>query len=201
MTKAPERSTDTSASSFIADRWSPRSFAPAPISHENLVAFLEAGRWAPSAYNGQPWRFLYARRDTPDWERFLSWLIPFNQAWAQHASALVFVASQTVTFSNSTGEPVPAPTHAFDAGAAAVLIQLEASHAGWATHPISGFDHALARAGLELPEDYALHAALVIGQQRDKSYLPEALQGKETPSGRRPLSELAFEGRFPVRED
>ncbi|GAN63675.1 nitroreductase [Acetobacter indonesiensis NRIC 0313] len=201
MTKAPERSADTSASPFIVDRWSPRAFTPTPISQENLLTFLEAGRWAPSAYNGQPWRFLYARRDTPDWERFLSWLIPFNQAWAQHSSALVFIASQTVTFSNSTGEPVPAPTHAFDAGAASVLVQLEASQAGWATHPISGFDHALARAGLELPEDYALHAALVIGQQGDKSHLPETLQSKETPSGRRSLSELAFEGRFPVRED
>lgn len=201
MTKASERSAETSANSFIVDRWSPRAFTPASISEETLQAFLEAGRWAPSAYNGQPWRFLYARRDTPDWDRFLSWLIPFNQSWAQHASALVFVASHTVTFSSSTGEPVPAPTHAFDAGAAAVLVQLQASHTGWATHPISGFDHALARAGLELPDDYALHAAIVIGQQGEKAALPETLQGKEAPSGRRPLTELAFEGRFPPRED
>ncbi|QHC36630.1 nitroreductase family protein [Komagataeibacter xylinus] len=197
MTKAPERQSDTSVERLILDRWSPRAFTPAPIAEAELLAFLDAGRWAPSAYNSQPWRFIYARRDTPEWERFLSWLIPFNHGWAQHASALVYIASHTV-MGGGQAEPVPAPTHAFDAGAASVLIQLQASKAGWATHPVSGFDHEVARSGLELPDDYALNAALVIGRQGDAQALPESLRGREAPSGRKPLGEIAFAGRFPV---
>lgn len=196
MTKAPSRASLSSAAPFILDRWSPRAFEVAPMTQDELLALLEAGRWAPSAYNSQPWRFLYARRDTPDWERFLSWLIPFNQSWALNASAIVYVASRSVTTSSSSPEPRPAPTHAFDAGAASVLIQLQASQAGWATHPVSGFDHDIARAGLELPEEYALNAALIIGKQGDLSVLPEGLRSREAPSDRLPLESVSFEGRF-----
>ncbi|MCE2563448.1 nitroreductase family protein [Komagataeibacter sp. FNDCF1] len=200
MTEAPQRQSDTPVERLILDRWSPRAFMPAPIAREELLAFLDAGRWAPSAYNAQPWRFIHARRGTADWERFLSWLIPFNHGWAQNASAIVYVASHTVTGSEKA-EPVPAPTHAFDAGAAAVLVQLQLSKAGWAAHPVSGFDHDLARAGLELPEDYALHAAIIIGRQGGVESLPEYLRGREVPSTRRPLAEVAFEGRFPANPD
>ncbi|MFT8776019.1 MAG: nitroreductase family protein [Gluconacetobacter liquefaciens] len=195
------RVSETPVEPLILDRWSPRAFAAAPIAEADLLALLDAGRWAPSAYNSQPWRFLYARRDTPDWERFLSWLIPFNHSWAQHASALVYVASHTVTNAAGQAEPVPAPTHAFDAGAASVLVQLQAARAGWATHPVSGFDKDVARAGLELPDDYALNAAIVIGRQGAADILPEGLRARETPSGRRPLSDLAFEGRFATQTD
>ena len=196
MTTAPSRKILSDAASFILDRWSPRAFEAAPITQSELLALLEAGRWAPSAYNNQPWRFIYARRNTPEWERFVSWLIPFNQSWASNASALVYIASHTVTISSSSPEPRPAPTHAFDTGAASMLIQLQALQAGWATHPVSGFDAELARAGLELPEEYALHAALVIGKQGDANILPEGIREREVPSERTELVKLSFEGRF-----
>ena len=52
---------------------------------------LEAARWAASSYNSQPWRFVYALRESADWERFLQLLVPFNQTWAKmplHSSSL-----------------------------------------------------------------------------------------------------------------
>ncbi|MFT8355562.1 MAG: nitroreductase family protein [Gluconobacter japonicus] len=196
MTTAPDRAPNSEVLPVILDRWSPRAYEPTDIDPQDLLGFLEAGRWAPSAYNIQPWRFIHARRNTPDWDRFLSWLIPFNRSWAENASAIVYIVSRTITISSRTGEPSPLPTHAFDAGAASVLIQLQASQAGWAVHPISGFDHDLAHAGLELPEDYQVHAALVIGRQADAGVLPEGLRQREQPSGRLPLEKIAFEGRF-----
>ena len=74
-------------------RWSPRAFTGEPIPHAVLMSLFEAARWAPSAFNIQPWRFVYAKRDTPDWERLLGVLIEYNQAWVREASALVFVVS------------------------------------------------------------------------------------------------------------
>ncbi|GAJ28649.1 nitroreductase family protein [Acidomonas methanolica] len=197
MTKAPSRAEKSTAAPFILDRWSPRAFEPVEISVTDLLGLLEAGRWAPSAYNSQPWRFLYARRGTPDWDRFLSWLIPFNQSWASNASAIVYIASHMVMTPPGGAEPVPSPTHAFDAGAASAMIELQAAREGWATHPMSGFDGARARAGLELPEDYALHAAVAIGRQGKAEALPEGLRAREVPSDRVPLDTLVFEGRFP----
>ncbi|AFW02496.1 nitroreductase [Gluconobacter thailandicus F149-1 = NBRC 100600] len=200
MTTAPGRAPNSAVLPAILDRWSPRAYQPTDINLEDLLGFLDAGRWAPSAYNIQPWRFIYARRNTPDWDRFLSWLIPFNRSWAENASAIVYIASRTITISSRTGEPSPLPTHAFDAGAASVLIQIQASQAGWAVHPISGFDRDLAHAGLEFPEDYQVHAALVIGRQGDAGALSEELREREQPSGRFPLAEIAFEGRFRSNE-
>ena len=65
MTDTP-RSADYPIDAQFIQRWSPRAFDPQPIAEETLLSFLEAARWAPSAYNSQPWRFLYARRDTPN---------------------------------------------------------------------------------------------------------------------------------------
>ena len=44
---------------MIQARWSPRAFDPdKPVSHDDLLALLEAARWAPSCFNDQPWRFV-----------------------------------------------------------------------------------------------------------------------------------------------
>ena len=92
----------------FTDRWSPRAFTGETIPVETLLSFFEAARWAPSAYNSQPWRFLYARRDTPNWERYLGLLNEFNRSWAQHASALVIVISKTTFVAPGASEETPA---------------------------------------------------------------------------------------------
>ncbi|MFT8782928.1 nitroreductase family protein [Acetobacter syzygii] len=196
MTEESSGRMASSAAAFILNRWSPRAFVPADITEVELLSLLEAGRWAPSAYNRQPWRFVYARRATSDWDKFLSWLIPFNYSWAENASAIVYVVSQTGAVDPKSGEWKDNPTHAFDAGAASVLVQLQALHNGWAAHPISGFDHAQAREGLGLPEDYALHAAIVIGRRGSKDLLPVGLSERESPSDRLPLKDVIMSGRF-----
>ena len=59
---------------------------------------------------------------------------------------------------------------------------------------MAGFDQALARQELKIPEGYELHAMVAIGKLGDKASLDEALQAREVPSPRKPLSELAAEG-------
>lgn len=178
------------------NRWSPRAFSAEPISQETLLGFLEAARWAPSAYNSQPWRFLYARRDTQNWERYLELLNPFNRSWAQHASALVLIMSKTTFTAPGASEESPALWHTFDTGSAWGHLALQASLNGWHTHGMAGFDQALARLALKIPEGYELHAMIAIGKLGDKASLAEGLQAREVPSTRRPLSELAAEGDF-----
>jgi len=75
---------------LLAERWSPRGFDRAhEIGDEALAALLEAARWAPSAQNSQPWRFLVTRRGEAAHDRLFAALAPGNQAWAGRASALV----------------------------------------------------------------------------------------------------------------
>jgi hypothetical protein len=71
-----------------------------------LLALFEAARWAPSAYNAQPWRFLYARRNSAHWETFLGLLLPFNQAWASRAAALIVLVSNPIFLPPGADNPV-----------------------------------------------------------------------------------------------
>jgi nitroreductase len=179
----------------FAERWSPRAFAATPITLDQLNVLFEAARWAPSAYNAQPWRFVYALRDDAHWQALLELLLPFNQRWAAQASALVFVVSKT-TFQAPGKEVAPFPSHAFDTGAAWVSLALQARHEGLVTHAMGGFDRDRARDVLQLPADYELQAAVAIGYQGAAESLPDDLRSREQPSPRQPLSELVFAGRF-----
>nr|WP_314876046.1 nitroreductase family protein [uncultured Pseudomonas sp.] len=193
---ANPRVADYAINEQFINRWSPRAFNPEPISEETLLSFFEAARWAPSAYNSQPWRFLYARRDTPNWQRYLELLVPFNRSWAQHASALVLVISKTSFTAPGASEESPALWHAFDTGSAWGHLALQASLSGWHTHGMAGFDQALAREELKIPEGYELQAMVAVGKLGDKATLAEGLQAREVLSPRKPLAELAAEGDF-----
>lgn len=193
---ANPRIADYAINEQLIQRWSPRAFTAEPIAEETLLSFLEAARWAPSAYNSQPWRFLFARRDTANWERYLGLLNEFNRSWAQHASALVIVLSKTTFTAPGASEETPALWHTFDTGSAWGHLALQASISGWHTHGMAGFDQELTRKELKIPDEYALHAVIAIGKLGDKATLAEYLQAREVPSPRRPLNELAAEGDF-----
>lgn len=192
----PGRDTTHPIDPLFTRRWSPRAFTAETIDRDTLDSFFEAARWAPSGYNAQPWRFVFARRDTPAWSRVFDALSPYNQGWAGRASALVVVLSRTVWVPPGKTDLVAVSTHSFDAGAAWASFAFQATLAGWHTHGIGGFDRERLRNDLGVPADHALEAVIAVGRQGDKSLLTEALQARESPSLRRPLSELVAEGRF-----
>lgn len=177
-------------------RWSPRAFSDAAMTESDMAGLLEAARWAPSAANVQPWRFAWGLRGDAGFAAIAAALMPFNRVWAESAAALVVVASKT-TRTASDGAEVPNAAHAFDVGAAWMSLSLQAHLAGWAAHAMGGFDHAAAAAALGLPDGHALHAVVAIGRLGDPAQLPEALRLRETPSPRKPLAEIAGQGRFP----
>lgn len=179
---------------LIVERWSPRAFDGSEIPQEDLDAILEAGGWAPSAYNVQPWTFLYSRRGDANWDLLLSQLIDFNQSWAKAASALVYVVSDK--FMRSDKGNSDNHSHSFDAGAAWALAALQAQALGYHTHGMTGLKFGEAEAALGIPDDHRLEAAFVIGRQGPKEALPEFLQEREAPSGRKPVSQIARAGKF-----
>lgn len=182
---------------LFLDRWSPRAFTGEEIPQGELNAVFEAARWAPSSFNSQPWRFLYARRGTPEFETFLGLLIPYNQQWAKNAAVLIIALSARTFVRPGTTEAQPARNHSFDTGAAWGSLALQATKLGWHAHGIGGFDVEETRTELKVPDDYEIEAAIAIGRHGDKSILPESFHKGESPNGRRPITETAFEGAFP----
>ena len=197
MTEANHRSSEYPIDPLFLERWSPRAFTGEAIGQADLMTMFEAARWAASSYNSQPWRFLWARRDTPHWAKFLGLLVPFNQSWAKDASALVVLVSNSLMRPPGSDRDVPSHSHSLDAGAASAQFMLQATRMGWHVHGMVGFDMQRAFAELGVPQGYRVEAAYAVGRLGDKSKLPEALQARETPSDRRPLSEVTLEGGFP----
>lgn len=176
---------------IFIQRWSPRAMSGEEIDETTLLSLFEASRWAPSANNNQPWRFIYARRNTPSWEVFYNLLAEGNQVWAKNAAVLIVVISKT-TFDSGK----PARTHTYDAGAAWISLALQGSLKNLVVHGMQGFDYNKAKDVLGVPDDYAVEAMIAIGQPGKTEDLPASLQEREFPSSRKSIAEIAMEGTF-----
>ena len=185
------RKSEHAIDSVFIDRWSARAMSGEALSEAELMLLFEAARWAPSSMNYQPWRMLYALRDSAYWPLFLGLLTERNQTWARQAGALVVFISKT-RFDDGR----PCVTHSFDAGAAWENFALQASEKHLVVHGMQGFDYARARRELNIPEEFHVDAMAVVGKPGDKAALPEGLRARELPSDRRALTEIAREGRF-----
>lgn len=186
------READWPVESIILRRWSPRAMTGESISNAELMTLLEAARWAPSTYNEQEWRYLYAHRESEDWDTFLSLLVDANQSWCENAGVLILIVSHTRMSSNDK----PNPVHSFDAGASFENLALQGAAMRLVVHAMAGFDREKAREQLQIPENFEPEAMVAVGQPGDPHELPEKLQEKEKPSSRKPLKEICCAGRF-----
>jgi nitroreductase len=190
------RTADHPIESIFLERWSPRAFTGEKMDPETLLTIFEAARWAPSSYNSQPWRFVYAHRETPAWEKLFGLLVPGNQGWAKNAAVLIVAASK-ITMA-PRGTEIVSHSHSFDAGAAWQNLALQATKLGWHAHGMVGFDMPRAATELGIPDGYRIEAAIALGKRGDKASLPEPFQGMEAPNGRNTVESFAFEGGFPA---
>ena len=179
-------------SDIIINRWSPRALSGESITDEELFSLFEAARWAPSSHNNQPWRFVYAKRDTEHWEKIFNFLVEGNQAWVKNAAAVVVAISKTVSEYNGSF----IRTHSFDTGAAWENIALQGSINGLVVHGMSGLDYDKATSELGLTDEFKVEMMFAVGKPGNVDELPEKLQEIEKPSGRKNILEFISEGEF-----
>jgi nitroreductase len=190
MTTSNGRTADHPISPIFLDRWSPRGFTGEPISDTDLATLFEAARWAPSSSNQQPWRFLYARRDSPDWALFFDPLFDGNKGWASSASALIAIASKRTIPAKGDKPARENYNHSFDTGAAWACLALQASLMGWSAHAMGGFDVPRAIADLGMPDDYRLECIVAVGRYQAPADDPAR------PNQRSPQAAFVRAGRF-----
>ena len=178
---------------LILNRWSPRSMTDEELDDDTIMSLFEAARWAPSSYNNQQWKFIYAKRNTPQhWNKLFNLLAEPNKAWTKNAALLVVVISGK----NFEYNEKYSITHQYDTGAAWENLALEASSRGLVAHGMQGFDYEKARISLEIPANFDVMAMIAIGKKGQKENLPLQLQEKEYPNDRKPLNEIIMEGIF-----
>lgn len=173
------------------ERWSSRKFLNKPVEADKLHSIFEAARWAPSAANWQPWRFVYAQ-ETEDLEKFHSFINENNVEWCKEAPVLVAVVSKLTR--NEEGDPNP--FHSFDTGAAWGYLSLEAHRQGLLTHGMGGFDREKAKEVLNFSDEYVVEVVIAIGYYDAEAVLSERNEVREVPSDRNELAEFLFEGSF-----
>ncbi len=178
--------TDTPIAPILADRWSPRGFdASHEISRDDLLSIVEAARWAPSAGNIQPWAFIAARRNTPEFDAIVGSLAGFNTAWAGRASALMVFCTVP-----ARGEKM-ARWNEYDLGQAAASATVQAEYLGLHSHQMGGFNPETLRAALGISDDVNPLTVMAIGAYDASDQVPtEIAQRDLADRGRLPLEEV-----------
>ncbi len=175
------------------ERVSSRAFSEEPLTTEELMILFEAARWAPSSYNNQPWRFVFAKRGTQAFNSFFDILVDFNKQWIKNADILVLVVSKN-NFEHNNKESL---TAAFDTGAAWMSLAIQATLKNIIAHCIQGFDYECMKEKLQIPNNFSIQAMIALGKPGNIDKLPAQIRTQESPSDRKPLKEIISEGVFP----
>jgi nitroreductase len=172
---------------LLAGRRSPRAYDPAAVlSDDQIRRLLEAARWAPSAANSQPWRFILGRRGDAVFQRIYDTLAPGNRRWADRAGALLVGLAEV-----ARADGQPNPYAGYDLGQALAHLSVQAEHEGLVVHQMGGFAADKVRVELGVPEGTDPFVVAAIGHAADPASLPDDLRERETaPRSRRPLTEL-----------
>lgn len=179
---------------IIGNRWSGRAYdASKPVTQLQLISLLEAARWAPSCFGDQPWRFVVCNKaeNLAAWQAAFDALVPANQGWAVNAPVLILICADTLFSHNDK----PNKWAAYDTGAAAENLSLQATALDMMTHQMGGFDADKARKSFQVPERYQILAMLSVGYAAAADTLTDELKQRElAPRSRKALGELFFDG-------
>jgi nitroreductase len=177
---------------LLAHRWSPRAWSAEQVSREQARPLFEAARWAPSANNGQPWRFVVGYRSDSTWDVLHDSLMTANQPWAEAAPVLVLAVTQT-----TDDEGQPRRTAAYELGLAVSQLTVQAHAEGLHVHQMAGFSADRVSEALGLPSTMTPYVVLAIGEYGDPDALAEPYRSRElAPRTRLPLDELVFAGAW-----
>ncbi len=177
----------------IKQRWSPVAFSGKPIEQEKIMTIFEAARWAPSSFNEQPWRYIYATKDDQEGRRALESLLSEGNSWAKNAY-LLLISFAKKTFVKNGKEN----RHAMhDVGCATGYIALQLPTLGLAGHQMAGFAFEKANGILGVPDDFIPGSMMAVGYPGDIEELPPDLQARqESPRTRRDAGDFAFRGKW-----
>lgn len=179
----------------IQNRWSPRSFATTPINEADVKILLEAGRWAPSCANIQPWRIIWGIKGTEMYDRIFNCLDDFNQSWAGN-SQLLWINAFKKTMDDGKKENF----HALhDLGLFMGNVIQQANSMGIATHQMAGVQFKKAQQEFDFPDEYHVATAVAFGYfGGETDDLPDDLKKQELKETRKrkEQEEFAFNGNF-----
>ncbi len=162
--------------------------ADAVLTTEQLVAVLEAARWAATWGHRQPVRFIVGLRDDETFTTIAD-LLRRGNSYAKAAGALILVCADE-------GEDERTARYAaVDTGAAIAQLTIEAVSRGLIAHPMAGFNADGAHEVFGIPSGVRPIAVVAVGSLGDYDTAPpEILERDAQGRARLPLEQVAFAG-------
>lgn len=184
--------TDYPIHNLLEERYSPRFLSTEEIPNQKLQSIFEAGRWAPSAYNNQPWHFIVGRKGDSAYDAIFNSMIDFNKQWTANSPILAVSIAKTVVADGKSN-----PTAVYDLGQSVAMMVVQAMKEGVFFHQMTGFDIEKAEKDLGIPKDYKIVSAFTLSYLGDGIGLPDYIEKSENEKReRRPLSETVFSNKF-----
>lgn len=179
--------------SMFLKRKSQFAFSSEPIEKEKLFTLFQAAGLAPSSFNSQPWRYIYASKKESGYSDLYNLLTESNQLWAGRADVLILSVAEV-----KNKEKNRINHFAFhDLGLSTANLLLQATSMGLYTHPMGGYDADKARVVFSIPDGFEPGAMIAIGYPGDTLLLPEELQKKASaPRVRKEIGEFVFKGKW-----
>lgn len=174
-------------------RWSPRAFSPEPVPVEKLQSLFEASRWAASAMNEQPWRFILGLKPDETWTNILKTLVEGNSTWAKEAPVLIIAIGKT----NYSHDDSDNRIFSYDVGQSVANLAVEAMNQGLYIHQMGGFSAVKAIEYFDIPDGYQPLTVIAAGYIGDADVLPENLKKRELAKRtRKEFNQFVFSSRF-----
>ncbi len=173
---------------FIKSRRSIRKFFDKSIEPEKIAIILEAGRWAPSAGNCQPWRFLVITD-----EKKIKNLDPlFHQPWVEKAPLVIVVLAVPADSKKRYGKG--SNYYIMDCSAAIQNMLLMAHGLGLGAVWVGAFSKKAVREQLDIPDTYEVFALIPMGyySNEDSVKFDGGIFSNRERSRRKNLNEIAF---------
>ncbi len=142
---------------LMRSRRSVRRYLPKPVPDEALQQILEAGRWAPSANNQQPWAFIVVQEEE------------MRQKVARHATyylarhARVEEAPLLIVLCGQVGSRMGQRFLRGEVGMAGMQMMLQAHALGLGTCWVDGLDRDAISDVLQIPEPMQIVGLLTVG--------------------------------------
>ena len=159
------------------------------IEAEKVDIILEAGRWAPSARNNQPWRFIVVQ-DRQKIEELTSAFSESNQV-IKDAPLILVVCARPVDDIIREGREY----YLFDVGLAVENMVLAATSLGLVSHLMTAFDEAKVKQLLLIPEDVRAVVATPLAYPLEGDY-ETAAKDRLSMRNRKGMQELVHYNRW-----
>ncbi len=152
---------------IIKKRRSVRHYDGRAIPEEHMEQILEAGRWAPSGANAQPWRFIVVtKKKTLVAIAEKCYYRVFKSRHVGEAGAVVVICADPDAGST---------TYMLDCAIAGTNMTLMATEIGIGSCWIGAFEEPALRSILRLPEKMKIIALIAFGYEVGKASIPPRL--------------------------